>query len=86
MERNEEPGGNPASAKMSVNGILLEMGVSDAENSSMLWMKANASGERDPSFHSTSYSATDWQYKHSEKLCASKHADNNVRSGGAGRI
>jgi hypothetical protein len=59
MEGSEEPDWNPASAKMSVDGLLPEMGVIDAENSSMLWMKTNASGERDPSFHSTSYSATD---------------------------
>jgi hypothetical protein len=74
MERSEEPGGNPASAKMLMNGVLPEMGVSDAENSSMLWMKANASGERDPSFHSTSYPATDWQYKHSEENLTQQHA------------
>jgi len=60
MERSEEPDGNPASTKMLVNGVLPETGVNDVENSSMRWMKANASGERDPSFHSTSYSAIDW--------------------------
>jgi hypothetical protein len=74
MERSEEPGGNPASAKLLMNGVLPEMGVSDAENSSMRWMKANASGERDPSFHSTSYPATDWQYKHSEEYLTLQHA------------
>jgi hypothetical protein len=57
MERSEEPERNSASAKMLVNGPLPESRVSDAENSSMLWMKTNASGERDPSFHSTSYPA-----------------------------
>jgi len=55
MERSEEPDRNPASFIDLVNGVLPETGIREVENSFRLWVKANASGERDPSFHSTSY-------------------------------